>query len=205
MLKNIFKDNLKTIRLNTNGFSYLGSLTPLFSIDCPEEELLVVIAHQPPVVVPIELYDPETDVDYLKVQYDVSQLEEVVASEFKDYSLLNFITHDQKRKLETVDKPIHFIPLFLFQVLHIPQIPEKTILIDLQNDTLQISLLMYEELQFITYFNLVGEMDGLYHLINICTQYEIPREEAELFYTHITPSMEKLLKPYFKLNSLLKK
>lgn len=204
MLKNIFKEHLKTIRLNSNGFSHLKDLTPFDTIDPNDQELLVVITHKPPISVPIEIYNPEKNIDYLKIQFDPSEIGKVVASEFKDYALINFLTPHELQQLEHIPVEIHYMPLFLFQILHIPQIPENTLLIDVQNNCLQCSLLVHEELQFITYFNLNEDTDCLYHLMNICAQYKIIPEEMNLFYISLTESLHTLLEPYFTLQTLIK-
>lgn len=204
MLKNIFKDNVRTIRLNSNGFSHLSDLNPIDHLVEEDQELLVVITHNPPITIPIEIYNPEKNMDYLKIQFDPSEIGKVVASEFKDYALLNFLTKQELRHLDHIKTEIHYIPLFLFQILHIPQIPENTLLIDVQNRCLQCSLLVHEELQFITYFHLNEDTDCLYHLMNICAQFQIPPEDMNLFYISLTDSLNALLEPYFTLQSLIK-
>ncbi len=204
MLKNIFKDNVRTIRLNSNGFSYLNDLNPIYQIPSDDQELLVVITHTPPITIPIETYNPEKNIDYLKIQFETSDFGHIVASEFKDYALLNFLTTQELQKLEHIKSEIHYIPLFLFQVLHIPQIPENTLFIDVQNNCLQCSLLVHEELQFITYFYLNDDTDCLYHLMNICAQFQIEPKEMNLFYISLSNSLKTLLESYFTIESILK-
>lgn len=204
MLKNIFKDNVRTIRLNSNGFSYLNDLNPIYEIPSDDQELLVVITHTPPITIPIEIYNPQKNMDYLKIQFDSSDIGQIVASEFKDYALLNFLTTKELQLLEHIKTEIHFIPLFLFQILHIPQIPENTLLIDVQNNCLQCSLLIHEELQFITYFYLNNDTDCLYHLMNICAQFVIDPKDMNLFYISLTESLHTLLESYFTVQSILK-
>ena len=204
MLKNIFKENVRTIRLNSNGFSYLSTLNPILEIPSDDQELLVVITHTPPITIPLEIYKPEKNIDYLKIQFDSSDIGEIVASEFKDYALLNFLTTKELQQLEHIKTEIHYIPLFLFQILHIPQIPEKTLLIDVQNNCLQCSLLIHEELQFITYFYLNDDTDCLYHLMNICAQFQILPNDVNLFYISLTDSLHSLLESYFSIQTILK-
>ena len=204
MLTNLFHDKLKTIRLDSNGFSdyYDGSSIDFLTLQ--GEESLVVFANQPPVAIPMEIYDSEKQMDYLKIQYDVSEIGKIITTDFKDYVLLNYLPLKEASLIETTNIKIDFIPLFLYQMAHLFPIPEMLFLIDVKDKNMNCALLIHEELQFITHFKLNEDTDCLYHLMNICEQYRIDPTLIDLYFSNLSESLLSLLKSYFTVSYLQK-
>ncbi|HPE41069.1 MAG TPA: DUF3822 family protein [Bacteroidales bacterium] len=204
MLHNIFQDTIKTIRLDSNGFSHYYEGTFFDFSQLYHQEILIVIANQPPVAIPMEIYQKDKQTDYLKIQYDLTEMGQIVTTDFKDYVLLNYIPTEETAILEKITTPIHFIPLFLYQMAHLFPIPEMLFLLDVKEHHMNCALLKHEELQFITYFSLTEDTDCLYHVMNICTQYKIDPSEIDLYYSSLPDSLIHLLKSYFTISHLEK-
>lgn len=204
MLTNLFHDKLKTIRLDSNGFSYYYDET---SCDFNSNELddsLIVLANQPPVAIPMEIYNADKQIDYLKIQYDVNEIGRIITTDFKDYVLLNFLPKDEAGIIEHYQGQIDFIPLFLYQMAHLFPIPEMLFLLDVKDNNMNCAFLIHEELQFITHFKINEDTDCLYHLMNICAQFKIDPSLLDLYYSNLSASLLTLLKSYFTVSYLQK-
>lgn len=204
MLHNIFQDTIKTIRLDSNGFSHYTDGTYCDFDNSTDQDWLVVIANQPPVAIPMEIYNIERNKEYLRIQYEESEIGQIVTTDFKDYVLLNFIPQNEIHHLESLSNPIHYIPLFLYQMAHLFPIPEMLFLLDVKDQNMNCALLIHEELQFITHFKLHDHTDCLYHVMNICAQYNIDPSLIDLHYSAMPESLATLLKTYFTISHLEK-
>ncbi|HNX21429.1 MAG TPA: DUF3822 family protein [Bacteroidales bacterium] len=204
MLTNLFHDKLKTIRLDSNGFSYYYDGTSCDFHGVELDDLLIVLANQPSVAIPMEIYNADKQIDYLKIQYDVNEIGKIITTDFKDYVLLNFLPKDKAGIIEHYQGPIDFIPLFLYQMAHLFPIPEMLFLLDVKDKNMNCAFLIHEELQFITHFKLNEDTDCLYHLMNICAQYKIDPSLLDLYYSNLSESLLALLKSYFTVSYLQK-
>lgn len=204
MLTNLFHDKLKTIRLDSNGFSYYYDGTSCEFTEHDKDDLLIVLANQPPVAIPMEIYNTDKQIDYLMIQYDVNEIGKVITTDFKDYVLLNFLPKDEAVSIENYQGKIDYIPLFLYQMAHLFPIPEMLFLLDVKDKNMNCAFLIHEELQFITHFKLNEDTDCLYHLMNICAQYKIDPSQLDLYYSNLSESLLILLKSYFTVTYLEK-
>lgn len=204
MLTNLFHDKLRTIRLDSNGFSYYYDGTSCDFSNEDHQEWLIVIANQPPVAIPMEIYNADKQIDYLKIQYDVDEIGRIITTDFKDYVLLNFLPKEAALQLEKSDHKIDFIPLFLYQMAHLFPIPEMLFLLDVKDKNMNCAFLIHEELQFITHFKLNENTDCVYHLMNICAQYKIDPSHLDLYFSMLPESILTLLKSYFTVSYLEK-
>ncbi len=204
MLTNIFQENIETIRLDANGFSHFYGEKPFLFSTIQEQQMVVVLANQPPVAIPMEIYDGAKNMEYLNIQYDPNTIGQIITTDFKDYVLLNFLSHEESELLKPFQDKIEFIPLFLFQMAHLFPIPELLFLIDVKDHNLNCALLIHEELQFITHFKLNDDTDCLYHILNICKQYSIDPARLELYYSELSETLVTLLKNYMTISHLIK-
>lgn len=204
MLTNLFHDKLKTIRLDSNGFSYYYDGTSCDFSNTEIDDLLIVLANQPPVAIPMEIYHADKQMDYLMIQYDVNQIGKVITTDFKDYVLLNYLPKEEAGIIEHYQGQIDYIPLFLYQMAHLFPIPEMLFLLDVKDKNMNCAFLIHEELQFITHFKLNEDTDCLYHLMNICAQYKIDPSLLDLYYSNLSDSLLNLLKSYFTVTNLEK-
>ncbi len=204
MLTNIFQENIETIRLDANGFSHFYGEKPFHFTTIQDQPIVLVLANQPPVAIPMEIYNGAKNMEYLNIQYDPEIIGQIITTDFKDYVLLNFLSHEEAELLKPFQDKIEFIPLFLFQMAHLFPIPERLFLIDVKNQNLNCALLIHEELQFITHFKLNDDTDCLYHILNICKQYSIDPAFLELYYSELSDTLVELLKTYLNLSHLIK-
>jgi hypothetical protein len=204
MLTNIFQENIETIRLDANGFSHFYGENQFLFSEITNQQLLIVIANQPPVAIPMEIYNSDNNLEYLKIQYDFGSIGHIITTDFKDYVLLNFLSKEETEVIQPFLAHIEFIPVFLFQMAHLFPIPEMLFLIDVRNQYLNCALLIHEELQFITHFKLNDDTDCLYHIMNICNQYKINPSHLNLYYSNLSNSLVELLQSYFTISKLIK-
>ena len=131
----------KSIRLDSDGFSLfkkddhddlffenypqtplpiLIERIPSFFAENDHDEVLMLLNHLPPLLIPKPLYDETALISYLQLQFDVSQIGEIFTDEIDEYYSLYFIDKESFAIVEKFNLPyaVTHLSTFLYRHVH---------------------------------------------------------------------------------------
>ena len=212
------QDYTKSIRLTPDGFSLYGEVSggtlrhdyhanaenALLTLKAPEffriadgtdDSLSVIVATRPPLLVPDVIFDESRVRDYLRMQFDISQIGEHYCDTLGHYRSLYFLTQNELTSLSGLPCKLRFKSeaTVLYRFLQ-AQDASDSVLLSINDTFADIIAVQNGEPLLVNRTTHVENVDLLYHTLNSVQQ--LGMASPALFVHYFT-------RPNRKLNDLL--
>ncbi|MBO4644994.1 MAG: DUF3822 family protein [Bacteroidales bacterium] len=206
------------VSLNNSGFSllkkqsdgkyicesYKNATLPTLQRECgvffdtSADQTLVSVNPSAPLLVPREFYQRPAAA-YLKLQYDLSDNDEVFEDEFGEYVALYAVPMNKTLPLRaTLPSPIfrHAMTLWYHHLLHFDATVPYKMLLHFNGKKVGFILLKNNQLLLVNQFEFHQQDDIVYYVLNILQQHEAAFQEAHLFLGGNVSDMKGLKKVF---------
>lgn len=208
----------KSIRLTPDGFSLYGlqddgsltqafypsaenalvtNLAPdFFKFGAEESSLLdIIVATRLPMLIPNVIYEESKDTNYLRMQFDISQLGKSFNESIGRYRSLFFLTQNEYSSLNELNcKPVFKSEISLFYDFLLQQESEESVLLSLNETFADFIVVQKGEPLMVNRTTHIENVDILYYTINCMQQMGLSSP---------TLYVKQFGKPNKKLNDLL--
>ena len=160
----------------------------------------VVIANEPPVVVPKELYHEEDAAKFVALQYDVAKMAQTFAVEVESYKLIFFLYQGEQNALERltfVKRYSSYWDLICKYVSQEPH-PQNMILVVEHEEYLDFYVEKKNKLMLLNRFDYVAAEDELYYIMNVRQQYQLGGAEVRILSGNHRSPLKPLVKKYLE-------
>lgn len=161
-------------------------------------EVEVVIANEPPVVVPRELYHADDALKFVALQFDATKVAETFACDMEPYKLIYFLYQNEKNALERLPFAKHIVSYWdlIHQYIHQEKHAENLIWIAEHEQYLDFYVEKKGKMMLLTRFNYVQAEDELYYILNMKRQYRMDDVEVRILSEIHRSPLQSLAKKY---------
>ncbi len=172
------------------------------------EESTVLIFNYPPLLIPAHVYQPELQKEYLKFQFDLTDIGAIFEEHIADYVALYFLKQQDHFFLSREYPHLKFEHRSLYYYKKFQQsapasdLREYRLVLIADEERADFWLEKEGKLLLMNCFDFTSEYDILYFVSNILKQYEATAKECSLFLQKMSGNHEatiKLLSQYFHI------
>ncbi|MEG1555573.1 MAG: DUF3822 family protein [Bacteroidales bacterium] len=213
----IFQSN-KSIRIFPDGFSFykknkgneeevkqtftgssstIASEAPyFFELDENQtEDIQIIVATVPPVLIPKPLFQAEKMQDYLKFQFETAEIGKSFSDEIESYRSIYFL--DQKavnalKRLNINTHYVHEITLLLKDGIKRSQ-SRNFVLLSLNKSFADFIVWKDEKLMMVNRFNFTSEIDMLFYLLHVIQQFDMKETSCKIYLNYFIERNPKLI------------
>jgi hypothetical protein len=158
----------------------------------------VVIANEPPVVVPKELYHEEDAAKFVVLQYDAAKIAHTFAIELELYKLVYFLYQSEQNALERLSFAKHYTSYWdlLYKYAHQEQHPQNLVWAVEHEQYLDFLVEKKSKLTLLNRFDYVAAEDELYYIMNVKQQYQLGDAEVRILSENHRSPLKPLTKKY---------
>lgn len=158
----------------------------------------VVVANEPPSVIPKELYHADDALKFVALQFDATKVAETFACDVEPYKLIYFLYQNEKNALERLPFVKHFVSYWdlICRFVHKEKHPENLIWIAEHEHYLDFYVGKKGKVMLLTRFNYVKTEDELYYIINVKRQYRMEDAEVRIMSSNHRSPLQSLAKKY---------
>lgn len=162
-------------------------------------EVAVVVANEPPVLMPTELFDANDTMKLIALQYDTTKVEQTFNTDVNVYQMLYFLYKNEKSAVERLCVQAHYLSYWSLAYHFVLQecASENLIWLDEHDGYLELLVQKNNKPMLFNRFNYVQPEDELYYLMNVKQQYQLDDETLVCYHSYLTrPSLKSLLEKY---------
>lgn len=158
----------------------------------------VVIANEPPVVIPKELYHAEDAQKFVALQFDIAKLAATFASDREPYKLVYFLYQNEKNALDRLSFAKHFVSYWELICRHVQQEKhaDQLLWVAEHEGFLDIYAEKKGNMMLLTRFNYVTAEDELYYIMNVKLQCHLKDAEVRIVSENRRSPLKNLAKKY---------
>lgn len=164
--------------------------------DQPEVE--VVVANEPPVIVPKELYQHEDALKFVALQFDATKVADLFACEMEPYKLIYFLYQNEKNALDRLafSKQIVSYWGLIQKHVHQEQHPDNMIWVAEHEGFLDFYVEKKGKTILMNRFHYVTPEDELYYILNVKKQCHLGGAEVRIVTENNRSPLKGLVKKY---------
>lgn len=162
-------------------------------------EVAVVVANEPPMLMPTELFDAKDAMKLISLQYDAAKVEQTFDTEVDVYQMIYFLYKDEKSALDRLGIRAHYLSYWSLAYHFVLQECASANLIwaDEHNGYLDLLVQKNNKPMLFNRFKYVQAEDELYFLMNVKQQFQLDDKTVVCFHSYLTrPSLKSLLTKY---------
>lgn len=158
----------------------------------------VVIANEPPVVIPKELYHAEDAQKFVALQFDIAKLAATFASDREPYKLVYFLYQNEKNALDRLSFAKHFVSYWKLICRHVQQEKhaDQLLWVAEHEGFLDFYAEKKGNMMLLTRFNYVTAEDELYYIMNVKQQCHLKDAEVRIVSENRRSPLKNLAKKY---------
>ena len=135
----------------------------------------VLVANEPPVIVPKELYQSEESLKFIALQYDAAKVTQTFACDMDQYKLLFFLYKNEQNALDRLSFSKHFVSYWEMVQRGVRQQehPQNLIWVAEYDSYLDFYVEKRGEIVLLNRFNYKTAEDELYFIMNLKQQFHL--------------------------------
>ena len=161
-------------------------------------EVEVVVANEPPVVVPKELYQADDALKFVALLFDSTKVAETFACDMEPYKLVYFLYQNEKNALERLPFAKHIVSYWdlIYQYIQQEKHAENLIWTAEHEQYLDFYVEKKGKVMLLTRFNYVKPEDELYYILNMKRQYRMEDSMVNIMSEIHRSPLQSLAKKY---------
>lgn len=158
----------------------------------------IVIANEPPVIIPKELYHEDEAAKFVALQYDAAKITQFFANEVEAYKLVCFLYQNERNALDRLPFTKHYTGYWtlLCQYSNREKHPQNLIWVVEHEQYLDFIVEKKGKLVLLNRFDYVVAEDELYYIMNIKQQYQLGDAEVRILSENHRSPLKPLVKKY---------
>lgn len=158
----------------------------------------VVIANEPPVVIPKELYHAEDAQKFVALQFDIAKIATTFACDREPYKLVYFLYQNEKNALDRLGFAKRFVSYWelICRHLQLEKHAEQLLWVAEHEGFLDFYAEKKGNMMLITRFDYVTAEDELYHIVNVKQQCHLRDAEVRIVSVMHRSPLKNLAKKY---------
>ena len=161
-------------------------------------EVEVVVANEPPVVVPRELYHADDALKFVALQFDATKVADSFACDMEPYKLIYFLYQNEKNALNRLAFSKHTVSYWelIHHYVRQEKHSENLIWIAEHEQYLDFYVEKKGKTTLLTRFHYVKAEDELYYIMNVKRQYRMEDAEVSIMSEIHRSPLQNLAKKY---------
>ena len=145
------------------------------SASAAAEDVEVIVANEPPVIVPRELYQTDEALKFVALQYDVSKVTQTFACDMEQYKLLFFLYKNEQNALDRLTFNKHIVSYWdmIQRCVRQQEHPQNLIWVAENDSYLDFYVEKKNKIMLFNRFNYKTAEDELYFIMNIKQQFQL--------------------------------
>ena len=158
----------------------------------------VVIANEPPVIIPRELYHEEDAVKFVSLQYDAAKIARQFAYDMETYKLIGFLYQNEQNALDRLPFTKHYTSYWglLYKFACAETHPQNLIWVVEHEQYLDFLVEKKAKPMLLNRFDYVAAEDELYYIMNVKQQYQLGDAEVRILSENHRSPLKSLVKKY---------
>ena len=161
-------------------------------------DVAVVVANEPPVVIPKDLYNAEDVQKFVALQFDIAKIADTFTCDQEPYKLVYFLYQNEKNALDRLAFTKHFVSYWELICKHVQQEKHTGNLIWVAEHESFLDFYVEKKGKMIllTRFNYVTAEDELYYILNLRQQCRLGDAEVRIVSEKHRSPLKNLAKKY---------
>ena len=158
----------------------------------------VVVANEPPVIVPRELYQAEDALKFVALQFDATRVADLFACDMDAYKLIYFLYQNEKNALERLSFSKQIVSYWelIYKYVHQEQCPDNLIWVAEHESFLDFYVEKKGKTILLNRFDYVTTEDELYYILNVKKQCHLGGAEVRIVSENYRSPLKSLVKKY---------
>lgn len=165
----------------------------------------IIVTKSSPILVPKELFDSQHIEDYLKLQFDLSQVGHIICDQIENYVSISYLDKTENDcLLQLSPRQYQHISTFLYHIIHRKAFNKcpNCLCVSVQDEQLHYFLEKDNQLLLVNNIGITSDYDILYHLLNILKQHEIGTEDFMVYLHNGNETLTELISEYLDVTLL---
>ena len=160
----------------------------------------IVIANEPPVIVPKELYQEEDAAKFVALQFDAAKIANTLAVDMEPYKVIYFLYQNELNALQRLSFTKHYASYWYLinKFVHQEQRPQNLIVVVEHERYMDFYVEKKSKLMLLNRFNYVEAEDELYHIMNVRQQFQLGGAEVRILSENHRSPLKPLVKRYLE-------
>lgn len=158
----------------------------------------IVVANEPPVIVPKDLYQEEDAMKFVALQYEVGRVTRTFACDMEKYKLIFFLYQNEENALARLPFPKKYTSYWdlIYRNVKAVSHPRNLIWLAEHERYLDVYVEKNEVVMLLTRFDYVTAEDELYHVLNLRHQFQLGEAEVRIVSDNSCSPFKTLIKKY---------